>query len=104
MRAEKAIRKQVAAKKIEKDIEVINKLGLHARPSSMLVKLTTQFQSDIYIRKDSDEVNGKSIMGIITLAAGKGTILRFIISGVDAQEAMDRIEQLFLSKFGEDKE
>lgn len=94
----------MTAKKIEKDIEVINILGLHARPASMLVKLTTQFKSDIYIRKDSDEVNGKSIMGIITLAASKGTKLRFVISGEDAEEAMARIEQLFLSKFGEDKE
>ena len=92
----------MAVKKLEKDIEVINTLGLHARPASMLVKLTTQFKSDIYIRKDSDEVNGKSIMGIITLAACKGTKLTFIIKGEDAQNAMDRIEQLFLSKFGEE--
>ena len=92
----------MAGSKVEKEIEVINTMGLHARPSAMLVKLTTQFKSDIYIRKDSDEVNGKSIMGIITLAAGKGSKLRFIISGEDAQEAMKRIEELFLSKFGEE--
>ena len=87
---------------IEKEIEVTNSLGLHARPASMLVKLTTQFESEIYIRKDSDEVNGKSIMGIITLAAGKGSKLRFMINGADAGEAMDRIEELFASNFGED--
>ena len=92
----------MAGSTIEKDIEVVNTLGLHARPSAMLVKLTTQFKSDIYIRKDSDEVNGKSIMGIITLAAGKGSKLRFIISGPDAGEAMQRIEELFASKFGEE--
>ncbi len=87
---------------IEKEIEVTNTLGLHARPASMLVKLTTQFESEIYIRKDSDEVNGKSIMGIITLAAGKGVKLRFVIDGADAGEAMERIEELFTSNFGED--
>ncbi len=87
---------------IEKEIEVTNLLGLHARPASMLVKLTTQFESEIYIRKDSDEVNGKSIMGIITLAAGKGSKLKFVIDGTDDGEAMERIEELFASNFGED--
>jgi phosphocarrier protein len=87
---------------IEREIEVVNTLGLHARPASMLVKLTTQFESDIYISKDSDQVNGKSIMGIITLAAGKGARLRFTIDGPDAEEAIARIEELFASKFNED--
>lgn len=93
----------MTSKTVEKEIEVINTLGLHARPASMLVKLTTQFKSDIFIRKDSDEVNGKSIMGIITLAASKGTKLNFIATGEDAEEAIERIEQLFKSKFGEEK-
>ena len=88
--------------KIERLVEVVNSLGLHARPASMLVKLTTQFESDVYILKDGDEVNGKSIMGIITLAAGIGSKLRFIIEGVDARDAMDRITDLFAKKFGEE--
>ncbi len=87
---------------IEKDIEVMNSLGLHARPASMLVKLTTRFKSEIYVQKDSDRVNGKSIMGIITLAAGKGAKLRFTIEGADAQDAMKQIQELFESKFGEE--
>jgi len=87
---------------IEAVIEVVNMLGLHARPASMLVKLTTQFESDIYIQKDSDKVNGKSIMGVITLAAGKGSKLKLLVEGPDAGEAIRRIEELFASKFGED--
>ena len=90
------------AQKIEEQIEVVNLLGLHARPASMLVKLTTQFESDVYIRKDSDEVNGKSIMGVITLAAGKGSKLRLIVQGSDAEEAVRSIKELFASKFGEE--
>jgi len=87
---------------IQKEIEVVNSLGLHARPASMLVKLTTTFESEIYIQKDSDRVNGKSIMGIITLAAGKGAKLRFTIEGADAENAIKQIEELFASKFGEE--
>jgi phosphocarrier protein len=87
---------------IRKEIEVVNSLGLHARPASMLVKLTTSFESEIYIQKDSDRVNGKSIMGIITLAAGKGAKLTFIIEGADAEDAMKQIEELFASRFGEE--
>jgi len=87
---------------IEKKIKVINKLGLHARPSSMLVKLAILFRSDIKIRKEDMEVNGKSIMGVMMLAAECGSELSFIIDGVDEIAAFEQIERLFLSKFEED--
>jgi len=87
---------------IEKKIKVINKLGLHARPSSLLVKLAILFRSDIKIRKDDMEVNGKSIMGVMMLAAECGSELTIIINGVDEIAAFEQIERLFLSKFEEE--
>jgi len=68
----------------------------------MLAKLTAQFESDIYVKKDLDEINAKSIMGIITLAASQGAVLRFKAIGPDAGEAIEAIGELINSKFGED--
>jgi phosphocarrier protein len=68
----------------------------------MIVKRLLQFESDVFIEKDGKKVNGKSIMGILMLAAGKGTQIRVEVDGSDAQEALDAVEQLILSKFGED--
>lgn len=93
---------QNSAEIVEKDFTIINRLGMHARPASMLAKLTAQFDSDIFIKRDQTEINGKSIMGIITLAASQGSVLRFKAIGHDAQEAMDAIGELINSKFGED--
>jgi phosphocarrier protein HPr len=90
------------AKKIVRDIRIVNKQGLHARPAALLAKLAGQFRSDIYVRKGSDEVNAKSIMGIITLAAGPDTVLRFIATGPDAEDALTAINDLVEGKFGED--
>jgi len=87
---------------LERKIKVINKLGLHARPSSLLVKLAIKFRSEVKIKKDEMEVNGKSIMGVMMLAAECGSDLTFILDGVDEIEAMEQIENLFLSKFDED--
>jgi phosphocarrier protein len=68
----------------------------------MLANLTNRFESDIFIRKDSEEVNGKSIMGIIALAAPKGALLRITATGPDAREAVEAIGKLIESKFGEE--
>jgi len=88
--------------KVVRDIRIINKLGLHARPASQLAKLAGKYRADIHIRKGSDQVNAKSIMGIITLAAGPDTVLRFIATGPDAEEALTAINELIEGKFGEE--
>lgn len=88
--------------RIVRDIRIVNRLGLHARPASQLAQLAGRFRADIHIRKGSDHVNAKSIMGIITLAAGQDTVLRFVASGPDAEEALSAINKLVEDRFGED--
>jgi len=88
--------------KLSKTFTILNEVGLHARPASMIVKLLLQFESEVFIEKDGKKVNGKSIMGILMLAAGKGSRIRVEVDGSDAQKALDAVEQLILSKFGED--
>jgi phosphocarrier protein len=87
---------------IKKEIEIVNKLGMHARPAARLVQLTSQFNSDIFFKRGSDEVNGKSIMGVLMLAAPFGSIVTVIARGDDAEEAVKQIEALFQDKFGEE--
>jgi len=87
---------------LKRTIKVINKLGLHARPSSLLVKTAIKFRSDLKIIKDDMEVNGKSIMGVMMLAAECGSELTIVLDGVDEEEAFQHIEALFNSKFEED--
>ena len=87
---------------VEKEFTIINRLGMHARPASMLARLTAQFDSEIFVKRSQTEINGKSIMGIITLAASQGAVLRFKAIGPDAHEAIDAIGKLINSKFGEE--
>ena len=90
-------------KEVIREITVINKLGIHARPSSMLVQTANQYDAELYVSHDEqDEVNAKSIMGVMMLAAGQGTKLLFRAEGPDADELLDEIEQLIKSKFNED--
>jgi len=89
-------------RKIVRDVRIANKLGLHARPASLLAKLASKYRADIYVRKGSDEVNAKSIMGIITLAASQDAVLRFTASGPDAESALEAIGELIDGRFGED--
>ncbi len=86
---------------IEKDFEVRNKQGLHARPAALFVQTANQFESEIEIMKDTETVSGKSIMGIMTLAAEAGSSVKVRIEGRDAVQAMVAIEKLFESNFGE---
>jgi phosphocarrier protein HPr len=86
---------------IKKVLKITNRTGLHARPAALLVKTTGKFKSDIYISKDGYEVNGKSIMGVITLAAESGSILEVRIEGDDEQEAMAALEDLINKNFFE---
>jgi len=89
-------------RKIARDICVVNTLGLHARPASLLAKLASKYRADITVRKGNDEVNAKSIMGIITLAASRDAVLHFTASGPDAEPAIAAIVELIEGKFGEE--
>lgn len=88
---------------IEFKVKIGNSLGIHARPASMIVQLASQFVSDIAIEKDGEEVNGKSLMGVLMLSAGKGSELKIIIEGHDAEDARDAFVDLVINrKFDED--
>lgn len=86
---------------IEKSLEIVNKNGLHTRPAANVVKLTSKFKSDVLLSKDGMRVNGKSIIGVMTLAADCGSFVKVIIDGVDEVEAMEKVEELFKNGFGE---
>lgn len=86
---------------IERILIVENQMGIHARPAAMIVRVANKFQSDIFFEKDDEQVNGKSIMGLMMLAAGKGSEIRAIAAGSDAIQALDDLEKLFASKFDE---
>ena len=85
----------------EKDLLVRNKMGLHARPAAQLVRLAATFSSDIYFSKDGVEVNGKSIMGVMMLAAECGSSLIIRATGPDAEQAVQAIAELVATGFGE---
>lgn len=87
---------------IEKELIIPNKLGLHARPAALLVKVLARFKSEIYVSKDDQVVNGKSIMGVMTLAAEYNSPVMFRISGEDEDDALEAIEKVFKRKFDED--
>ena len=86
---------------ITRDLEIKNKLGLHARAAAKLVHCAAKFQCDIKIRKGDEEVDAKSILGILLLAAGKGATITVKADGVDEKEAVDAIEKLIDAKFDE---
>ena len=86
---------------MERQVTIVNKLGLHARAAAKLVTTASRFKSDIRIKRDSREVSGKSIMGVMMLAAGIGAKLTLIAVGSDEAEALDALEQLIADKFGE---
>lgn len=88
---------------IEKDIEIINKLGLHARAAAKLVKLTSTFGSEIELVKDGQNVNAKSIMGVMMLAASRGTQLKIISNGEDEKTALEAVIELINNRFDEEE-
>ena len=87
---------------LEKSVTIKNKMGLHARPAAMLVQAASQFKSKIKILKGDQEVDGKSIMGLMTLAASSGSSLGFVVDGDDEEKAMNVLVQLVESGFGEE--
>ena len=80
---------------------VQNKMGIHARPAAMVVRITNRFHCDVFVDKDDEQVNGKSIMGLMMLAAGKGSKVKFIATGDDAPQMLAELELLFSRKFDE---
>jgi len=87
---------------IEREVTIRNRAGLHTRPASMLVKTASQFDSDVYLRRDNYEINGKSVIGVMTLAAEQGARLTLLVEGDDEREAADAIAELFEDGFGEE--
>jgi len=79
---------------IEKKLVINNEQGLHARPAALFVQIANKYESDVTVKKGRQEVNGKSIMGLMTLAAEKGSLIRLKINGPDAKEALQELERI----------
>ena len=97
--------KQMSAKKVDamtKEFTVVNKLGIHARPAALFVKTANRFQCDIFVEKDGEKINGKSIMGLMMLAAGPGSKVTLHVKGADANACITELEALVKRKFDED--
>ena len=90
-----------ASPQLIKELLVQNKMGIHARPAAMIVRITNKFKADVFVEKDEEQVNGKSIMGLMMLAAGRGSTVKFIAIGDDAPQMLAELEALFARKFDE---
>lgn len=86
---------------IKRDVTIINKLGLHARAAAKLVSCASSFDSDIYLERNGQRVNGKSIMGVMMLAASQGVQVVLEANGADEEQALDALQTLVIDKFGE---
>jgi phosphocarrier protein HPr len=95
-------RKSEPESRISKELTIVNRLGMHARPSAMFVKAASKFRADVWVEKDGERVNGKSIMGLMMLAAGQGSKLLVVCEGADAAKALAEIEAIIAQKFNED--
>ena len=84
------------------EVVIENRNGLHARPAAMFVKISSRYRAEVWVEKDGERVNGKSIMGLMMLAAGKGSKLQVIAEGQDADKAIAEIKNLVETRFGED--
>src|SRR5947207_10482324 len=90
------------AQKGEKEVTTVNRLGLHARPAAVFVKVASRFRAEVWVKKENEEVNGKSSMGLMMLAAGQGSKLQIRCEGPDAERALEEVEALIKGKFNED--
>jgi len=88
---------------LKETLTIVNKLGLHARAAAKLVKSASSYESDVFLKRQQREANGKSIMGVMMLAAGKGTEIELVVSGDDEQNAMIELKNLIESGFGEEE-
>ena len=87
---------------MERTVTIVNRLGLHARAAAKLVTLASKFAADVRVRKDQREVSGKSIMGVMMLAAAQGSQITLIAEGDDEQNALDELDALIANRFGEE--
>jgi phosphocarrier protein HPr len=87
---------------LTKELTIANKSGIHARPAAMFVKIANRFGSDIFVEKDGEKINGKSIMGLMMLAAGPGSKVKLHVKGIDAAAALAELEGLVQRKFDEE--
>lgn len=87
---------------ISRELTIGNKLGIHARPAAQFVKLASRYSSEIRVEKDGEQVDGKSIMGLMMLAAGHGSVLLISAEGADAEDALSALEDLVKRNFEED--
>ena len=90
------------AQKLEKEITIINRLGLHARPAAHFVRIASRYHSEVWVEKEGEQINGKSIMGLMMLAAGQGSKLTIRCEGPDADKVLQELEDLIQRKFDED--
>ena len=90
------------SQKIEKESTIVNRLGLHARPAAMFVRIASRYRSEVWVEKEGERINGKSIMGLMMLAAGQGSKLTICCEGADADKVMEDLEELIQQKFNED--
>ena len=95
-------RESSPSEKFTREFTVLNRLGLHARPSAQFVKLCSRFRCDVWVEKDGEQVNGKSIMGLMMLAAGMGSKLKVTCEGPDGDKALAELDALIIRKFDED--
>ncbi len=87
---------------IEREVTVRNRAGIHTRPASMIVKTASNFEADIFLRRDNYEINGKSVIGVMTLAAEQGATLTLVVDGEDEEAAVEALAELFEDGFGEE--
>jgi len=90
-----------ALQPLVKELLVQNKMGVHARPAAMIVRITNRYKCDVFVEKEEEQVNGKSIMGLMMLAAGKDSKVKFIATGDDAVPMLAELETLFARTFDE---
>lgn len=94
--------RRAASGKIQKEVTIVNKLGLHARPAAMFVRVANKHRAEVWVEKDGEQVNGKSIMGLMMLAAGQGSRLLLTAEGADAQGALQELQELIERRFDEE--
>lgn len=95
-------KKSDASEFLTKELTIANKSGMHARPAAMFVKVATRYGCDIFVEKDGEKINGKSIMGLMMLAAGPGSKVTLHVKGADAHAAINELEDLVNRKFDEE--
>lgn len=90
------------ARRQTRELKIVNQLGLHARPAALFVKTATRYDAEVLVEKDGNVVSGKSIMGLMTLEAGNGTVLKVTAEGTDAEQVLDELQTLVENGFYED--